>query len=759
MSRRLPIRMRSPGLFGVWTVLVVLLLAYLPGGTLTRPVDSRPNPSHVPLGLISHLPQRSGATGSRVATAGSSTCVSHSAGFPCPPAATAPRANAPRAGGYVWSNVTSNQRLSPPGYLGASIAYDSVDNYLLLFGGCSATACPAPASTWRYFGGAWSQATIAGPQPPARAYASMAFDSKDQYVVLFGGLGSGGLALNDTWAYVGGKWTNLNITSAPSPRWAAGATWDHSDAYLLFFGGRSSTGSLYGDTWTFATGSWKNISGSTVGFPPARWGATLVWDEAIGYGILAYGCSMPACPLSDSWVFRAGQWTNVTGAANPAPPPRYLAAATFIGSQGAIYLAGGNDSRGPLGDVWELVSNGWTNVTGSFGAPPGSRFGVAAPDSTTTWGTSAAKQWPFLLLYGGTRAACTTCTAGARNDTWVLEPQLYGSPSALPSVVEAGEPVSFSSSSSGGTAPYYYVWQMGDGTTVVGGSFTHAYSAVGSYSAVMTSTDQAGASARSAAGVTVVAGPAVSLTAARQSTDVGRPLSFSASASGGTPPYAFNWAFGDLTTAAGASASHTYASPGNFSVNVTVTDSVQGSAVRALSVSAHPQPVARATANLINAIPGETVAFRSTVVGGSPPLVYNWSFGDGVWNSTATPFHVFRFAGTFLVALSVTDSLGLASFSNLTLQIVSPGTGGGGGGGGNSIATSPYLFIAIGAAGMAAIAAAVILIRRRRRLNAPLAAAAAGSLEEWYDGNELESSSRPADTRHARRGGQSRRRR
>lgn len=51
---------------------------------------------------------------------------------------------------------------------------------------------------------------------------------------------------------------------------------------------------------------------------------------------------------------------------------------------------------------------------------------------------------------------------------------------------------------------------------------------------------------------------------------------FQASAVGGSPPYAYSWAFSDGGVAAGASVSHAFASPGAGTAAVTVTDSVGG---------------------------------------------------------------------------------------------------------------------------------------------------------------------------------------
>jgi len=53
----------------------------------------------------------------------------------------------------------------------------------------------------------------------------------------------------------------------------------------------------------------------------------------------------------------------------------------------------------------------------------------------------------------------------------------------------------------------------------------------------------------------------------------GQSLTFNATASGGTSPYAFSWSFGDGSTATGATPNHTYQTAGTYNVTVTITDS------------------------------------------------------------------------------------------------------------------------------------------------------------------------------------------
>ena len=54
---------------------------------------------------------------------------------------------------------------------------------------------------------------------------------------------------------------------------------------------------------------------------------------------------------------------------------------------------------------------------------------------------------------------------------------------------------------------------------------------------------------------------------------VDNPINFSALATGGTPPYSFNWDFGDGITSTDRNPDHSFQTAGDYDINVTVTDS------------------------------------------------------------------------------------------------------------------------------------------------------------------------------------------
>jgi PKD repeat protein len=86
----------------------------------------------------------------------------------------------------------------------------------------------------------------------------------------------------------------------------------------------------------------------------------------------------------------------------------------------------------------------------------------------------------------------------------------------------------------------------------------------------------------------VVAAPLAANAGSPVSGTVGQAVTFSGSASGGTPPYAYSWNFGDGGSASVAAASHTFATAGTYTVTLTVTDAATNSAQKSTTATIAP---------------------------------------------------------------------------------------------------------------------------------------------------------------------------
>ncbi len=170
-----------------------------------------------------------------------------------------------------------------------------------------------------------------------------------------------------------------------------------------------------------------------------------------------------------------------------------------------------------------------------------------------------------------------------------------------------------------------------------------------------------------------------SFTYSPSSPQVSQQVSFTASASGGTAPYTFSWAFGDGATGTGAAVYHTYSTTGSYSVVLTAKDSSPSqqtaTSQQTITVTSPPPPpslTASFTESLSNSVVGQTVSFTGSASGGTAPYNYAWNFGDSSTGSGSSASHVYQTAGVYTVVLTVTDAAGHVASATNTVTVTLP---------------------------------------------------------------------------------------
>jgi PKD repeat protein len=156
-----------------------------------------------------------------------------------------------------------------------------------------------------------------------------------------------------------------------------------------------------------------------------------------------------------------------------------------------------------------------------------------------------------------------------------------------------------------------------------------------------------------------------SFTYSPSSPQVNQQITFTGSATGGTAPYTFTWAFGDGSTGTGNTAAHAYHSTGSFNVSLTVNDngSPKQSTTSQHSVpvtNPPPQPPSPLTASFSyspqSPTAGQQITFTGYASGGTSPYTFNWSFGDGSTATGSTTTHTYPSAGSYTTVLKASDS-------------------------------------------------------------------------------------------------------
>jgi Galactose oxidase, central domain len=269
-------------------------------------------------------------------------------------------------GGYTWNHATQKVQaasdvwawngvkwrlISDTGlhkYV-ASMAYDSKRQRILIFGGADdANAIDGKLRSLEPDG--W---TVIHDLPSlARADATLVYDSKRDRLVLFGGRHEN-ILFADTWEFDGSDW-KPTFMAGPSLRSAAAAVYDSARGVTVLYGGFRPLAGL-GDTWEWDGKQWKLVSESGPG--PRSW-PSLAYDSKRKRTILFGGEDEKGRFYSDTWAWDGRAWSRL---ATEGPPERIQFVMGYDSARDRVVLFGGvNDKpQHMLNDVWEFDGQTW----------------------------------------------------------------------------------------------------------------------------------------------------------------------------------------------------------------------------------------------------------------------------------------------------------------------------------------------------------------------------------------------------------------
>lgn len=158
-----------------------------------------------------------------------------------------------------WDN--RRPKNSPPPRCGHSMAYDTESDRIILFGGfgCSSIDDPIFNDTWiyDYNTNSWDQMKPYK-NPPTRMYASMAYNSIEDNIVLWGGRLIEALDDNSLWKYDLNKneWTQISLSGGPAHAYAyPSMIYNPKRNRIVLFGGGKLESAFKGkqnnELWTF----------------------------------------------------------------------------------------------------------------------------------------------------------------------------------------------------------------------------------------------------------------------------------------------------------------------------------------------------------------------------------------------------------------------------------------------------------------------------------------------------------------------------
>ncbi len=217
-------------------------------------------------------------------------------------------------GTNTWTNMAPSTK--PSARYGHSMVYDSINDKVILFGGLDGMIYSN--ETWAYDlnTNTWTNMTPST-KPSARVFSSMVYDSINDKIILFGGSESG-TPNDETWVYDldTNTWTNMAPSPKPSPRSSHSMAYDSNNNKVILFGGIYES-DVNDETWAYNldTNTWTNMTPST--HPKARQKHSMVYDS-INDKVILFGGDAGANDETWAYDLDTNTWTNMVPSTKPS---------------------------------------------------------------------------------------------------------------------------------------------------------------------------------------------------------------------------------------------------------------------------------------------------------------------------------------------------------------------------------------------------------------------------------------------------------
>ncbi len=328
----------------------------------------------------------------------------------------------------------------------------------------------------------------------------------------------------------------------------------------------------------------------------------------------------------------------------PIPPEQVTVAGPAEGALATSYTF--TASVSPISATLPI-----TYVWQATGLDPVTHAAVASPADTASfaWGTPG----PATITVTATNAAGTATGGHALT--------LYAPPeaafSAAPTAGVAPLAVAFGNASSGEYAAS--AWDFGDGATSTETNPAHTYAAPGVYTVTLTVSGPGGSGSEVKPGyITAYTPVQASFTVTPTAGAAPLAVQFTNTSTGDWA--ASLWDFGDAIASTLPSPTHTYATPGVYTVTLAASglggsDTVTRPGCITVYTPARADFLAAPPAGVIPL----TVVFTNTSTGDFDSSL--WAFGDGITSPLMSPVHTYTGAGLYTVTLTVSGLGGTGS--------------------------------------------------------------------------------------------------
>jgi PKD repeat protein len=275
--------------------------------------------------------------------------------------------------------------------------------------------------------------------------------------------------------------------------------------------------------------------------------------------------------------------------------------------------------------------------------------------------TSSAMSPSHTYAAAGTYQAKLTVTGqGSCTSTTTETVTVWATPTASVSVADVcvGGTSVFVGTTTGAST---YAWDFGDGNKSTSQSPTHTYANAGKYTVKLTVTSINGCEVTATTSAVVHDLPVTSFTASTEC--LGNATSFTNNTTVGSGILTYTWNFGDGNTAGVISPTHTYATAGTYTVELTATANGCSKSY-STSVTVNDKPKADFVAT--DVCIGDVTTFTNYTGGASS---YDWKFGDGNTSGVHSPTHTYASSGSFSVVLTAMNASGCTDAMTKTVQV------------------------------------------------------------------------------------------
>lgn len=225
------------------------------------------------------------------------------------------------------------------------IAYDETRQEAVLFSGRNGGTYYADTWTFDPTSGVWTQKSPAT-FVSARANHSMVYDPTTQSVILFGGLRSDGVRLNDMWRWNGTDWSQITPATSPTPREDAVMAVNPASGEMLLFGGYNGT--HLNDTWFWDGTDWSLVSTTTTPGQNYSNYRQMVFQEDLGLWLMYNEWSQK------TWTSDGTDWTELTTGGKPNVGERFGMA--YDAANDEVVIFGGSALDGT---TWVYANGDW----------------------------------------------------------------------------------------------------------------------------------------------------------------------------------------------------------------------------------------------------------------------------------------------------------------------------------------------------------------------------------------------------------------